>query len=823
LSAPRRRALDGALLLDETDVRVDDRALAVAVRDVLQLLATQTPVLVAIDDVQWLDSASSSALAFALRRVGNSRVLVLLARREAGDGSSDLEHALGAARVERVPVGALSAGALHRLLVDRLGRPFPRQTLLRIHERSGGNPFYALELARVLGADGDPHEPFPVPETLEELVRARLAGLPVETRDALGLVSALGAPGESLLLRAGIAPAALEPAFAARVVEREGETIRFTHPLLSSALYPEPGEKRREIHGRIAQATDDPVVRARHLALSIYRPDAVIAAAVDDAARRAADRGAFAVAAELAEQALRLTSAHGTECDQRRLAAARAECAAGEWPRAKALLEDLLAGRATNSLRAEALVLLASLEGLGRGVSLLEEAMREAQSQPALQSVIQCQLAWTSRFAKGYDAALQHARAAFELADELGDDALRVPALAALTFLGVAVGDPQAHAHATRAHEIAIESGDPQLVWRARLALCGVVDDDAARVLLESVYEDARERDERVAAEALHSLAWVELWAQRWDVAAEYAERAYDLMTQYGLEVPSAHLPISMVAAHRGELELARAHSERSLRLAEEQVGSHTPVHLGTLGFVAAQAGDRQTAARWFAEAEAVTTRLGWRDAGRRWWVGDQIEALLELEQVDEAERVLDSWERERREDDERALAHITRSRGLVEAARGNLRQAIALLEQAVVQHGAAGDRFGRGRALLGLGVIRRRDRQKRSARDAIAAALADFEQVGARTWLEKARRELGRIGGRTRAEGLTPAERRVAALVAEGRTNREVAAALFLGERTVETHLSHIYAKLGVRSRTELARRFRPDEQSSGGLAIPN
>ena len=822
LSAPRRRALEGALLLDETEVGVDDRALAAAVRDVLQLLATQMPVLVAVDDVQWLDSASSSALAFALRRMGQSRVLVLLARRDSGDvGLSELEHALGDAHVDRVPVGALSAGALHRLLVDRVGRPFPRQTLLRIHERSGGNPFYALELARVLGADVDPLEPLPVPETLEELVHARLAGLPAETRDALALVSALGAPTESLLLRAGVSPVALEPAFAARVVERESETIRFTHPLLSSALYPEPGEKRREIHRRIAQATDDTVVRARHLALSIDRPDAVIAAAVDDAARRAADRGAFAVAAELAEQALRLTPPRGSERDQRRLEAARAESAAGEWPRAKTLLEDLLADSATNSLRAEALVMLARLEGLDRGVSLLEEALREAQSQPALQSVIQCQLAWTSRFAKGYDAALHHARAALELAEELGEDALRVPSLAALTFLGAAVGDPLAHTHATRAHEIAIASGDPELVRRARLALCGVVDDDAARVLLESVYENARERDERVAAEALHSLAWVELSAQRWDVAAEYAERAYDLMTQYGLEVPSAHLPISMVAAHRGELELARAHSERSLQLAEEQVGSHTPVHLGTLGFVAAQSGDRQTAARWFAEAEAVTTRLGWRDAGRRWWVADQIEVLLELEQVDEAERILDSWERERRADDERALAHITRSRGLVEAARGNLGQAIAFLEQAVAQHEAAGDTFGRGRALLALGVVRRRDRQKRSARDAIAAALADFEQVGARTWLEKARSELGRIGGRTRAEGLTPAERRVAALVAEGRTNREVAAALFLGERTVETHLSHIYAKVGVRSRTELARRFRPDEQSSGGFAI--
>jgi len=105
------------------------------------------------------------------------------------------------------------------------------------------------------------------------------------------------------------------------------------------------------------------------------------------------------------------------------------------------------------------------------------------------------------------------------------------------------------------------------------------------------------------------------------------------------------------------------------------------------------------------------------------------------------------------------------------------------------------------------LGVTRRRARQKRSAREAIEAALAGFEEIGARGWEEKARAELGSIGGRTRDEGLTPAERRVAALVAEGRTNREVAAALFLGERTVETHLSHVYAELGSRSRTELAR----------------
>jgi DNA-binding NarL/FixJ family response regulator len=149
----------------------------------------------------------------------------------------------------------------------------------------------------------------------------------------------------------------------------------------------------------------------------------------------------------------------------------------------------------------------------------------------------------------------------------------------------------------------------------------------------------------------------------------------------------------------------------------------------------------------------------------------------------------------------------VTRSRGLIAAAQGDVDRAASLFHQAIEQHQGVGDPYGRARALLALGVISRRARQKRAAREAIGAALSGFEELGAATWVEKARGELGSIGGRTREEGLTAAEQRVADLVAEGRTNKEVAAALFLGERTVASHLTHIYAKLGIRSRTELAR----------------
>ncbi len=139
-------------------------------RDVLELLGEHGRILLAVDDVQWLDLSSSSALAFALRRLKGSQVLVLLARRPAGEaGAPGLEQALAADRVQRLPVGPLSIGALHSVLRDRLGRSFARQTLLRIHDRSGGNPFFALELARALEADVDRLEPLPVPETLEEV------------------------------------------------------------------------------------------------------------------------------------------------------------------------------------------------------------------------------------------------------------------------------------------------------------------------------------------------------------------------------------------------------------------------------------------------------------------------------------------------------------------------------------------------------------------------------------------------------------------------------------------------------------------------------
>ena len=820
LPPPRRRALEAAFLLEDSDEGVDPRALGIATRSALQLLAAEQPLLVAIDDLQWLDRSSAHALAFALRRLGASNVLVLAAeRRGGGPERSELEPILGPDNVQRLEVGPLSVGALHRFLRDRVGRPFARQTLLRIHERSGGNPFFALELARVLDANADPAQPLPVPSTLEELVRARISGLPARTRDGLALAAALGTSTETILERAGVAPDALEPALAAQVIERENGAIRFTHPLLSSVLYRDLGGKRQSVHERLAEIVEDPLLRALHLALSREQPDAGVAAALDDVVRVAGDRGASAVAAELAEHALRLTPADASEHRQRRaLAAARAHHAAGEWTRARAIATDLVATKAGNPVRADGLVLLAELETVDGAVVLLEEALAQAALSPALESEIHCRLAWAARFRVGHVQALEHARAAFELAEGLDDDALRARAQIVQAVLGWIVGDAAAPELSAPAPDFAAALGGERLVQEATLAVVSTFASSSrreeVRASLEREYREWRDRDEPRAARALWGLSWIEFWAGRWTLAAEHAAHAYEIAVQYGLEVPQDHLPIALVALHRGQLERAREHSERALALAEKHFGLRPPQHTAILGLVARSSGDTPEARRLLGEADRQAATLGWGEPSIRWWTADHVELLLELDRADDAVRLLDAWEADAaRLGREWVLAQVTRCRGLVAAAHGEVEQALSLLARAVGEHEAIGDPFGRARALLALGVVRRRARQKRPARDAVDAALRGFETIGAAGWEATARTELGRVGGRTRQEGLTAAEQRVAGLVAEGRTNREVAAALFLGERTVASHLTRVYAKLGVRSRTELARRLRADE----------
>jgi DNA-binding CsgD family transcriptional regulator len=817
LSAPRRRALEVALLGEEGADGTDPRTLSVAVRGALDVLAAEAPVVLAVDDVQWLDPSSTGALAFALRRVREQPILLLLARR-VGEGveRSELERAIERDRVGRLSVGPLSLGATHQLLQARLGRTFARPTLMRVHETAGGNPFYALELARALSADVDPMQPLRVPETLEELVRARLDELPPTTRQALLLASALGRPSAGLFADSGVSEDVLEPAFAAHVIERVNGTIRFTHPLLTSVLYQSmSADKRRRTHGRVATIVKDPLDRARHLALSTDSPDEEIAAVLEEASTRASARGAPIAAAELGEHALRLTAPDAPDDRHRRaMTAARAHVEAGEGRHARTIVVDLLARTQPGTSRAEALLLLAQLERVDRSVAVLHEALGEAAARPELRAMIHWRLAGQGRLMKGRDWAEEHARASLEVAESLDDDEQRAGALSILAALRFDGGDPEAPRLAERAYEAAAAVGDPELLkeasWARAYVLVWSVETDRARAFLESRHREWSERDEPWSMRALWFLSLVELQAGRWSLAAEYAERALELGVQYEMEAAPSFYPTALVAAHRGEFERARHAAERGRALADRE-GVLLAGLVALPGVVDFWSGDAGAAVPSLANAEETASAVGWREPNLRWWRADYVEALLDLRRIDDAVGLLDAWETDAaRVGREWVLAQVARCRGLVAAAQADVEQAQLLLEQAVGRHESVGDPFGRARALLALGIVRRRARQKRAAREAIEGALAGFEDLGAASWANKARGELGRVGGRTRVEGLTPAERRVADLVAAGRTNREVAATLFLGERTVSSHLTHIYAKLGVRSRTELARRLQ-------------
>jgi predicted ATPase len=402
LPPPQSRALAAALLREDADQAVELRAVATAFLTALAQLAREAPVLVAVDDVQWLDPASARVLDFVARRLPDDVKLLLAARPTDAPSPPSLLD-LPDDRLHRVVLMPLSLAALRQLVESRVGISLSRPLLTRVTAASAGNPLFALEICRALVTDGGepgPTDPLPVSSTLQRLVGARVAALSDSAQSALLVAASLSRPTAEEIVQAVGAGGeeGLAEARDADVVLSEAGRIRFTHPLFASAVYRAASpETRQALHRRLAEVVGDADERARHLSVGVDLPAAEVAVELEAAAVRAARRGAQDTAAALFAAATRVTPpAMGDDRARRLLGQAAALNATGGFVEARSLARQALDEAAGPSVRTTALSMLGSIEWYDGAAStatqLVEDALKIAGSDRSLLGSLHAQL-----------------------------------------------------------------------------------------------------------------------------------------------------------------------------------------------------------------------------------------------------------------------------------------------------------------------------------------------------------------------------------------------------------------------------------------------
>ena len=829
LPARQAGAVRAALALSEA-AEVDRFAVYVATLALLAAAAEPGPLLALVDDAHWLDRSSAEALRFAGRRLEAEGIALVFAAR---DREPDEFAAPG---FEELHLRGLDVDAAATVL-QRRGARVSRVAVARIAAETGGNPLAVIELGELLTPEQLAGEqPLPAPlaagETAQRGFLRRVHLLSAGAQAALVVAASAGESELGPLLAAldsiGVGRHALNEVEAAGLLDLRGGRVAFEHPLLRSAVYgaADPSE-RRAAHRALADALGSWPAdrRAWHLAQAALGPDEDVAAALEQAAEAARRRTGYAAAADALERAAQLTPPGGRRV-QRLIAGADMARHAGRVEHGLRLLDSAAAEASDLRLVAETTHARGRLDWM-RGQArravreYAEAAAMVEQANAGLAVLAWLEASMAAREAGDMMRAVEAAQRAEALAGA-GEDVL---AAAARALVGVAcywTGEPgEAHARLSRAivasdhaqltdlgagslADVSAESLIYLTAWRVWTGV-GV---ERGRATLEDLLDTTR------GAGALGLLAFVlGVYARllvrdgQWETAYAATAEAAVIAAEVGAAPQHLELlgALALIEAAQGRERACRAHAEEALAITQTtELASPVTVH-EALGLLELGAGRAEQA---LPHLETATTAGG---SGHkrlaRPSLGDLVEAHIRSGHAVPA-TLTAALSRAGQGDFDGSRAVVHRCLGLLageDAFDAHFSRALEL-------HGNAWP-FAHARTELAYGERLRRAGRRSNARTQLRAALATFETVGADPWAERARRELRATGERiarrdpTTAEQLTPQELQIALLVARGATNREAAATVFLSPKTVEHHLSQIYRKLGLRSRSELAR----------------
>jgi DNA-binding CsgD family transcriptional regulator len=793
-----------------------------ALLSLLARAAEERPLLAVIEDAQWLDEPSLEALLFVGRRLEAEGVAMLGALR---DGTP--VAAMQVPWLERLRIRPLPEGDARSLLDASLAPAVAE----RLVATADGNPLALVEIPRLLSdaqrAGREPlSEPLRPGSQIERAFTAEVAALPEPAQRALLIASAADTRRldvvQAALRACDLSLGSLAAAEAAGLVSLGSGEVEFRHPLLRATIYhAATAPERRAAHAALADtAGEDDARRAWHLAACAVAPDEEVAAALERAALDARERGAHATAARDLRRAAQLTPEPSARAG-RLLAAAQDAVRSGEVDVAQGMLDDAAGLTGDPLLTADVERLRGHVE-LRRGSPaaahdrLVREAERVRSRDPRRAAGMFLEASVAHMITGDMEALVATAERARVLATGV-EPAVELLANTVIGEAYLAVGDVARGDALIRACEPYLLEADVlsavEVIGMAGHSAIWIENWDRAARILGRLVSTARAASAVTALiYPLVALSHLEFRRGRWAGARAAASEAVELAQDTGTNalLAPALAALANVEAGMGDEQACRAHCAQGLALVAAATGDATGVYLhSALGLLELGLGRVPEAIAAFEQADRVGLARNVSEAVVQ-RAGDLVDAYVRAGRREDAEARLTRLEAEaRRTGAAWAGAVSARCRGLL-AEDADVR---AGFDAALARHADLPMPFEAARTQLALGERLRRAKQRAEAREPLNAALETFERLGARPWAERAHAELratGQAGGRrapAAAEQLTAHELQIALLVAQGMTNREAAAALFLSPKTIEYHLGQIYRKLDVRGRAQLAR----------------